>query len=50
MPAHMIPPVPKDYDRKSQEGIVFNALKKLPEDYYVFHSVVVNDVVDHELI
>ena len=50
MPAHMIPPVPKDYDRKSQEDIVFNALKKLPEDYYVFHSVVVNDVVDHELI
>lgn len=37
--AHMIPPVPKEYDEKSDEGAVFNALKKLPDDYYVFHSV-----------
>ena len=50
MPAHMIPPVPKDFDAKSNEGIVFEALKKLPEDYYVFHSVAVNDVVNHNLI
>ena len=39
MPAHMIPPVPKEFDEKSDEGLVFKALKKLPEDYYVFHSV-----------
>lgn len=50
MPAHMIPPVPKDFDKKSDEGIVFRALKKLPEDYYVFHSVVVNDVVNNSLV
>ena len=36
--AHMIPPVPKEYDAKSEEGIVFNALRDLPDDYYVFHS------------
>lgn len=50
MAAHMIPPVPKDFDEKSNEGIVFRALEKLPEDYYVFHSVMVNDVVNHNLI
>lgn len=36
--AHMIPPVPKEYDAKSEEGLVFNALRDLPDDYYVFHS------------
>ena len=47
--AHMIPPVPKEYDERSDEGAVFKALQKLPDDYYVFHSVkgtvVENDVV-----
>lgn len=47
--AHMIPPVPKEFDSKSEEGLVFLALKKLPDDYYVFHSVkttvVENDVL-----
>lgn len=52
--ARMIPPVPKDYDEKSGEGVVFNALSKLPDEYYVFHSVratvVENDVLyDREL-
>ncbi len=37
--AHMIPLEPKEFDPKSDEGAVFNALKKLPDDYYVFHSV-----------
>lgn len=37
--AHMIPAIPKDFDEHSHEGDVFNALKKLPDDYYVFHSV-----------
>ncbi len=36
--AHMIPEQPKEFDERSHEGDVFNALKKLPEDYYVFHS------------
>lgn len=48
--AHMIPPQPKDFDDKSDEGIVFEALKKLPDDYYVFHNVIVNGVVDNDLI
>lgn len=50
MSAHMIPPMPKDIDEKSKEEVVFNALKKLPDDYYVFHSVLVNDVVNHKLV
>lgn len=50
MPAHMIPPLPKDFDKKSDEGTVFNALKKLSEDYYVFHSVIINDIVNHKLV
>ena len=33
----MIPPEPKDFDKKSDEGVVFEALKKLSDDYYVFH-------------
>lgn len=37
--AHMIPSVPKDFDERSHEGDVFNALSKLSDDYYVFHSV-----------
>ncbi len=48
--AHMIPPMPKDFDEKSDEGIVFEALAKLPDDYYVFHSVVINAVIDQKLI
>ena len=37
--AHMIPPVPKSFDPRSEEGLVFNALRKLSSDYYVFHNV-----------
>ena len=37
--AHMIPAVPKDFAPSSHEGIVFDALKKLPDNYWVFHSV-----------
>ena len=50
MPAHMIPPVPKDFDEKSNEGVVFKALSKLPDDYYVFHSVVISDVVNYKMV
>ncbi len=42
--AHMIPPIPKEYEEFSDEGTVFQALKKLPDDYYVFHSVSINEV------
>lgn len=37
--AHMIPAIPKEFDERSKEGFVFNSLKNLPDDYYVFHSV-----------
>lgn len=53
--AHMIPPVPKEFDTLSNEGAVFRALQKLNDDYYVFHSysatVVTDDkqYVEHEL-
>lgn len=45
----MIPPVPKVFDEKSDEGMVFNALKKLPDEYYVFHSVAIT-VVENETL
>lgn len=44
--AHMIPAQPKEFDERSHEGDVFNALKKLPDDYYVFHSVSTVGVTD----
>lgn len=47
--AHMIPPIPKEFDEKSDEGMVFNALKKLPDEYYVFHSVSVTVVENNTL-
>ena len=34
----MIPDIPKEFDPKSREGIMFTELDDLPEDYYVFHS------------
>lgn len=36
--AIMIPEMPRDYDPVSLEGAMFDALKKLPEDYYIVHS------------
>lgn len=49
--AIMIPEMPREYDPASLEGIMFEALKKLPEDYYVVHSfknVYVEDNILHE--
>jgi len=36
--AIMIPQKPRDFDAASQEGIMFQALESLPDQYYVFHS------------
>lgn len=36
--AIMIPRVPHDFAPESREGEMFNALSKLPDDYFVFHS------------
>lgn len=38
MPAIMIPELPREFDPKSKEGLMFEELSTLPEDYYVFHS------------
>ena len=34
----MCPDTPKEFDKYSFEDLAFNALEKLPDDYYVFHS------------
>ena len=36
--AHMIPSDGGYFDPRSKEEEMFNALKTLPDDYYVFHS------------
>lgn len=49
--AIMIPEMPREYDPVSLEGVMFEALQKLPEDYYVIHSfknVYVEDNILHE--
>lgn len=49
--AIMIPDKPKTYDAASQEGLMFDALSELPDDYYVFHSfsiVTVKENTIHE--
>lgn len=41
--AMMIPEKPRNFDPSSQEGLIFDALAQLPEDYYVFHSFRITD-------
>lgn len=36
--AIMIPDTPKEFDPKSQEGLMFDELNNLSNEYYVFHS------------
>lgn len=36
--ATMIPDIPKEFDPRSHEGLMFAELDDLPDDYYVFHS------------
>ena len=42
--AIMIPTVPFDNDVRSRENDIFNALKSLSDDYFVFHSLKVSKV------
>ena len=37
--AKMIPEIPREFDPASHEGAAFQALSRLPDDYYVFHSL-----------
>lgn len=41
--AIMIPEKPQNFDPASQEGLIFDALASLSEDYYVFHSFRITD-------
>lgn len=37
--ARMIPASgPREFDPRSREGIIYNSLSLLPDDYYVIHS------------
>ena len=45
--AIMIPEKPHVFEAASQEGLIFDALEKLPDDYYVFHSFRITTVKDN---
>lgn len=42
--AVMIPERPRTFAPASQEGLMFEALELLPDEYYVFHSFRITDV------
>lgn len=46
--AIMIPHVPNDFAPESREGDMFFSLQKLPDDYYVFHSFRIINIIDSE--
>lgn len=45
--AIMIPEKPHNFPPESQEGIMFDAFEKLPDGYYVFHSLRITNVEDN---
>ena len=45
--AILIPEKPHQFDPASQEGLMFDALKLLSDDYYVFHSFRITSVNDN---
>jgi hypothetical protein len=45
--AIMIPSRPREYDERSKENYIFEALKKLPNDYYVIHSFCITTIIDN---
>ena len=45
--AIMIPNRPHAFAPASLEGVMFTALEKLPDEYYVFHSLKISTVVDN---
>ena len=48
--AIMIPETPLEFKEASKEDLIFDALKMLPDDYYVFHSFKISSVREGELI
>lgn len=47
--AKMIPDMPREFDAKSQEGLMFEELNRLSDDYYVFHSFSIVSVSGNEI-
>lgn len=45
----MIPNKPLNYKPESLENIMFNALERLPDDYYIFYSLRISTVVSNTL-
>lgn len=45
--AIMIPDRPHAFTPASLEGVMFTALEKLPDEYYIFHSLRLSTVVDN---
>ena len=45
--AIMIPNRPHSFAPASLEGVMFEALEKLSDEYYVFHSLRISTVVDN---
>ena len=46
----MYPEKPINYDPRSAENIMFDALNKLPDDYHVFYSTDIQNVKSNKLI
>ena len=42
--AILIPKLPREFDRASKEGYIFDRLSQLSDDYYVFHSFKFTDL------
>ena len=47
--AVMIPEKPNVFQESSLENVMFDALEKLPEEYYVFHSFRITKVISHTI-
>ncbi len=48
--ATMIPDIPKEFDVKSHEGIMFDELNQLSEEYYVFHSFEIVTIKGNQIL
>lgn len=48
--ATMIPDIPKEFDTRSHEGIMFDELNQLPEEYYVFHSFEIVTIKNNQIL
>ncbi|MGI6462116.1 MAG: ATP-binding domain-containing protein [Candidatus Scatomorpha sp.] len=45
--AKMIPDMPREFDPKSKEGLMFDELNRLSDEYYVFHSFTILSVSEY---